>query len=154
MIREDVAKIINEELYGAYPVEFGEIARNNTAMDSYVKKLLETFNRNKFSYEDVRDGIRRLVEGDDGKWKPSINLIVKYAKEEQSKRLRREGVNTRRIVTEDEEMYNLYLNEMKKEPSKRNEWLIHRCLPSAKIMNDAEAYKKKYGKSREENERY
>lgn len=67
---------------------------------------------------------------------------------------RLENKGRRRIVTEDEEMYNLYLKEMQKEPSKRNEWLIQRCLPSAKIMNDAEAYRKKYGKYREENERY
>ena len=154
MTRDEVVKIINEELYGAYPVEFGEIARNNIAMDSYVKKLIETFTRNKFTFEDVRDGIRKLVEGDDGKWKPSINLIVRYAKDEQAKRLRREGVGTRRIVTEDEQMYNIYLQEMKKEPSKRNEWLIQRCLPSCEIMTNPEAYKKKYGKYREEYEKY
>ena len=64
------------------------------------------------------------------------------------------GNSKRRIVTEDEQMYNLYLKEMKKEPSKRNEWLIQRCLPSCEIMTNPEAYKKKYGKYREEYERY
>lgn len=154
MTRDEVVKIINEELYGAYPVEFGEIARNNVAMDSYVKKLMETFTRNKFTYSDVRDGVRRLVEGDDGKWKPSINLIVRYAKDEQAKRLRREGTGTRRIVTEDEQMYDIYLAEMKKPIEKRNEWLIRQCLPSCEIMTNPEAFKKKYGKYREEYERY
>lgn len=64
------------------------------------------------------------------------------------------GNSKRRIVTEDEQMYNLYLKEMKKEPSKRNEWLIERCLPSCEIMTNPEAYKKKYGKYREEYEKY
>lgn len=65
----------------------------------------------------------------------------------------KKGKGGRRIITEDEEMYQIYLNEMKKEPSKRNEWLIKRCLPSAEIMTNPEAYKHKYGKYREENER-
>ena len=64
------------------------------------------------------------------------------------------GNSKRRIVTEDEQMYNLYLKEMKKEPSKRNEWLIERCLPSCEIMTNPEAYKAKYGKYREEYEIY
>lgn len=64
------------------------------------------------------------------------------------------GNSKRRIVTEDEQMYNLYLKEMKKDPSKRNEWLIERCLPSCEIMANPEAYKAKYGKYREEHERY
>lgn len=64
------------------------------------------------------------------------------------------GNSKRRIVTEDEQMYNLYLKEMKKEPSKRNEWLIERCMPSCEIMTNPKAYKAKYGKYREEYERY
>lgn len=66
----------------------------------------------------------------------------------------KKGMSSRRIITEDEEMYNIYLAEMKKEPSKRNEWLIERCLPSCEIMTNPEAFKKKYGKYREEFERY
>lgn len=64
------------------------------------------------------------------------------------------GSSKRRIVTEDEQMYDLYLNEMTKPVEKRNEWLIRRCLPSAQIMNDPGRYKAKYGKTREEYERY
>lgn len=59
----------------------------------------------------------------------------------------------RRIVTPDEEMYNIYLQEMRKPPEKRNEWLIKQCLPSCEIMTNPEAYKKKYGAYREEYER-
>lgn len=66
----------------------------------------------------------------------------------------KKGLSKRRIITEDEEMYNIYLSEMKKEPSKRNEWLVQRCLPSCEIMTNPEAYKKKYGQYREENERF
>lgn len=154
MTREEVTTLINDELYGAYPVEFGEIARNNSSMNCYVMKLLETFNRHNFTFTDVRDGIRKLVEGDDGKWKPSINLIVKYAENEKTKRMRREGIGTRRIVTEDEVMYETYLAEMKKSPEKRNEWLIKQCLPSCEIMTNESAYIKKYGKPRKEFERY
>lgn len=64
------------------------------------------------------------------------------------------GNGNRRIVTTDEEMYNLYLKEMAKPVEKRNEWLIKQCLPSCEIMTNAEAFKKKYGKYREEFERY
>lgn len=66
---------------------------------------------------------------------------------------RYENKGTRRIVTVDEEMYNLYKEEMKKEPGKRNEWLIKQCLPFCEIMTNPEAYKYKYGKCREEYEK-
>lgn len=64
------------------------------------------------------------------------------------------GSSKRRIVTDDEARYDLYCKEMKKDPTKRNEWLIRQCLASAKIMNDPELYKAKYGKDRKEFERY
>ena len=154
MTRDEVVDIINKELYGAYPTELGEIARNTTAMNSYVEKLQETFTRHGFTYSDVRDGIRKLVEGDEGGYKPRLNNMVKYAKVEKTLRERREGRGKRRIVTEDETMYGYYQEEMAKPPEKRNEWLIRRCLPSCKIMTDPEAYKAKYGKYREEYEPY
>ena len=65
-----------------------------------------------------------------------------------------ENKGRRRIVTEDEEMYNIYLQEMAKPVEKRNEWLIRQCLPSCEIMTNPEAFKKKYGTYREEYERY
>ena len=154
MTREEVTDLINKELYGAYPVELGEIARNSVAMNSYVEKLMETFTRHNFTYSDVRDGIRKLVEGDEGGYKPRLNNIVKYANVEKTLRERREGTGTRRIVTEDETMYGYYLDEMKKPPEKRNEWLIRQCLPSCEIMTNEQAYIRKYGKPRKEFERY
>lgn len=107
---------------------------------------------NNLSLQDVLKGIDKYVLSDQGKYQPGINEIVNYAKTEQSIRQRKEGASSRRIVTEDEMMYNLYLNEMKKEPSKRNEWLIEQCLPSCEIMTNEQAYIKKYGKPRAENE--
>lgn len=62
------------------------------------------------------------------------------------------GRSKRRVVTEDEEMYSIYLKEMAKPVEKRNEWLVRRCLPSCEIMTNAEAFKKKYGKYKEEYE--
>lgn len=59
----------------------------------------------------------------------------------------------RRIVTPEEEMYNIYLNEMKKPPKERNEELIRMCLPSAQLFTDPKAYRMHFGKSREEFEK-
>ena len=154
MTREEVADLINKELYGAYPLDYDAIARNRAAMDSYVSKLLESFNRNGFVYSDVRDGIRKYSEGEEGKWKPSLNDLVRYSRLEKNMRERREGVGRRRISTFEEDLYDIYLSEMKKEPSKRNEWLIRQCLPAAELLNDPEAYHRKYGASREEYERF
>lgn len=56
----------------------------------------------------------------------------------------------RRIVTDDEEKYNMYLEEMKKPPEKRNEWLLERLKPSVIIMTNPEEYKRKHGAYREE----
>ena len=152
--REDVARVINEELYGAFPIEFGEISRNRQSMDSYVSKILETCQRRGFTYTDLRDGARALTEGDEGNYRITISKIVKYAEIEKKKRERRDGTGKRRIITPEEESYEMYLEEMKKPPQKRNEWLIRRLLPSCEIFTNPEAFKRKYGKYREEFEKY
>lgn len=59
----------------------------------------------------------------------------------------------RRIVTPEEQMYNIYLEEMNKPVNQRDEWLIRQCLPAAKIMTDPEAYRRHFGKPREEYEK-
>lgn len=60
----------------------------------------------------------------------------------------------RRIETPEEVIYQLYQQEMKKEPSKRDETAIRSYLPYARLFNDEEAYKKHFGKTRKEFERY
>lgn len=65
-----------------------------------------------------------------------------------------ENKTNRRIVTTEEVSYEMYLAEMKKPPQKRNEWLIRRLLPSCEIFTNPEAFKRKYGKCREEFEKY
>ena len=149
MNREQIADILNN-LYLIYPRMFEKL-EDPRRMEKYITKWTEYLKG--VQHDDAIKGIDRYVLSDRGNYNPSVKDIVNYAKEEQIKRERKEGVGTRRIITEDEEMYEIYLNEMKKEPSKRNEWLIKRCLPSAEIMTNPEAYKKKYGKYREENER-
>ena len=67
---------------------------------------------------------------------------------------RYENKANRRIITPEEESYQMYLEEMKKPPQKRNEWLIRRLLPSCEIFTNPEAFKRKYGKYREEFEKY
>lgn len=150
MNREQIADILNN-LYLIYPRMFEKL-EDPRRMERYISKW--TTYLEGLEHDDVIKGIDRYVLSDKGNYNPSVKDIVNYAKEEQKKRERAEGTGKRRIVTEDEQMYNIYLAEMKKEPSKRNEWLIQRCLPSCEIMTNPEAYKKKYGKYREEYERY
>ena len=100
---------------------------------------------------DCLNGLKKYNRSEQGKYNPSVYDIINYAKAEKRKRLA--GSANRRLVTEDEEMYNLYLKEMRKPAEKRDEWLIQRCLPSCEIMTNPEAYKAKYGKYREEFEK-
>lgn len=65
-----------------------------------------------------------------------------------------ESKTDKRIETPEEVIYGLYLQEMAKEPSKRNESKIRQYLPYAQLFNDPVAYKRHFGKPREEFERY
>ena len=67
---------------------------------------------------------------------------------------RQEQKTGRRIETPEENIYNLYLAEMQKEPSKRDESKIRQYLPYARLFNEREAYKRHFGKYREEFEKY
>lgn len=66
---------------------------------------------------------------------------------------RTENKSNRRIETPEEVIYNLYLAEMKKEPSQRDETKIRSYLPYAQLFNDPAAYKRHFGKTREEFEK-
>lgn len=66
---------------------------------------------------------------------------------------RTENKSDRRIETPEEVIYGYYLEEMKKEPSKRNEAKIRSYLPYAQLFNDPDAYKRHFGKTREEFEK-
>ena len=99
--------------------------------------------------------IKALYEYEDTADKPYVAPRPKQIMDAYNVvKARVKGKGNRRIVTEDETMYGYYLDEMKKPPEKRNEWLIRQCLPSCEIMTNPEAYKAKYGKYREEYEPY
>lgn len=59
----------------------------------------------------------------------------------------------RRIETPEEVMYQIYQNEIYKDPDKRNQDLIDMCKPAAALFTSKEAYKKHFGKYREEFEK-
>ena len=63
------------------------------------------------------------------------------------------GRSVRRIETPEEVLSNMYHYEMRKPPNKRNEWLIRRCIPYARLFQDENAYIKYFGKPRKEFEK-
>lgn len=69
-------------------------------------------------------------------------------------RIRLISKENRRIETPEEVMFNLYLEQMKLEPDKRDERLIRCCISSAQLFNDPDAYKKHFGRAREDFEKY
>lgn len=105
-------------------------------------------------YKSFIDGLYDFNKTADYPAPPTTKQWLQCYRNAKARNDVKRGGNGRRIITPDEEMYNTYLQEMAKEPSKRNEWLIQRCLPSCEIMTNPEAYKRKYGKTREENERF
>ena len=104
-------------------------------------------------YNSFIDGLYDFNKNSDYPAPPTTKQWIQAYKNAKARNNKKKGQSTRRIETVDEYNYNLYLAEMKKEPSKRNEWLIERLLPSCEIMTNPEAYKAKYGKYREEFER-
>ena len=97
----------------------------------------------------VCNGWERLYESVTD-YKSFIDALYEYKTRNDLKN----GKSRRKIGTPEEESYEMYLEEMKKPPQKRNEWLIRRLLPSCEIFTNPEAFKKKYGKYREEFEKY
>ena len=57
----------------------------------------------------------------------------------------------RRIETPEEVMYQIYQNEMMKD--NRDEDLMEMCRPASRLFTDKEAYKRHFGKYREEFEK-
>lgn len=150
MNRSEIVEILNN-LYLIYPRMFEKL-EDPKRMDMYVLKYSKYFQG--LQHDDIMNGIDRYVLSDKGNYNPSVKDIVNYAKAEQKKREHKEGIGTRQIETDDEVRYNIYLQEINKEPSKRNETLIRMCMESARIMTEPGAFEKKYGKTREEYERY
>jgi hypothetical protein len=147
--RDEIKTILND-FYLVYPSMFKDI-EDPRRKDRYIS-LYEKY-IGCFTYEDVTRGLEKYIQSEQGKYSPSIHDIIGFSKVEQKQRLRKEGNSDARIETPEEVMYQIYLNEMKKEPGKRNEDLIRRCLPAAKLFNEPEAYKRHFGKTREEYER-
>lgn len=150
MNREEVNEVLNT-INTLYPRSFANLdspKRRDIYIREYSKHLGD------LTLKDCVKALDVWVANDDKGYAPTVAVLRSKTITERDKRLYKEGKGTRRIVTEDEWMYNLYLEEMRKEPSKRNEDLIQRCLPSCEIMTNPEAYKRKYGKTREEYERY
>ena len=150
MTRDEINEILNT-INTLYPRSFNNLD-SQRRRDIYIREY--TKHLGDLAYKDCVKALDIWVANDESGRAPTVSVLRQKTIAERDKRLYKEGKGTRRIVTEDEEMYNIYLQEMKKEPSKRNEWLIQRCLPSCEIMTNPEAYKKKYGKYREEYEKY
>lgn len=149
MTRDEVVNILND-LYLVYPRLFKDIEdprRKERYIQLYTKYLGE------FRLEDVKNALDRYLKSEQGRYDPSFNDLINYSKAEKRKRESKEGSGTRRIETPEEVMYNIYLNEMKKEPSKRNEELIRMCLPAAELFTDEDAYTRHFGAPREEFEK-
>lgn len=113
------------------------------------KRLYESVN----DYVSFIDALYEFNKASDYPSPPTTRQWLQAYRNAKARNDKIRGKNARRIETVDEYMYNLYLKEMKKEPSKRNEWLIERLMPACEIMTNPEAYKAKYGKYREEFER-
>lgn len=146
MSRDEIVKTLNN-LHLVYPRMFKDIEdprRKEQYISLYTKYLGE------FECVDVTSGIDKYIESEQGRYEPSLNDLINYSKAERARRLSKKGGSGRRIVTDDEWRYELYLNEMKKDPEKRNEWLMKRCLDSYEIMTSPEKYIAKHGKPREE----
>ena len=147
--RDEIIEVLNT-LNTLYPMAFNNLSsekRRNIYISQYTKHLGD------IPFNDVMTAIDNWVANDESGKAPTISVLKARANKERDRRLSKEGRGSRRIETVDEYYYNLYLVEMKKEPSKRNEWLIQQLLPACEIMTNPEAYKAKYGKYREEFER-
>lgn len=104
-------------------------------------------------YKSFIDALYDFNKNADYPTPPTTKQWIAAYKNAKARNDAKKGSSKRRIVTTDEEMYGLYLKEMAKPIDKRNEWLIKRCLPSCEIMTNPEAFKRKYGRYREEFER-
>ena len=150
LTRDEINEVLNT-INTLYPRSFNNLD-SQRRRDIYIREY--TKHLGDLTYKDCVKALDIWVANDESGRAPTVSVLRQKTIAERDKRLYKEGKGTRRIVTEDEQMYNLYLQEMAKPVEKRNEWLIRQCLPSCEIMTNPEAFKKKYGKYREEFEKY
>lgn len=144
----EIQRAINEFI-SLYPNYY-----RNLSADS-MHNIMKSWERRFEKVDDYKTFIDTLYEYDSKSDYPNPPTTKQILDLYNTLKKRKEHKNGgRRIVTDDEWRYELYLNEMKKPPEKRNEWLIKRCLESCEIMTNPEAYKRKHGAYREEFERY
>ena len=127
----------------------------NQSRDS-MERVAQSWKRkfeNVTDYDAFIDAMYEFEQKSDYPNPPTTKQMLDLYKNVRTRKATERGQLTRRIETPEEVMYQIYLNEMKKEPGKRNEDLIRRCLPAAKLFNEPEAYKRHFGKTREEYER-
>lgn len=105
-------------------------------------------------YQSFIDALYEYNKNADYPNPPTTKQWIQAYKNVKTRNDAKNGKSRRRIITPEEESYQMYLEEMKKQPQKRNEWLIRRLLPSCEIFTNPEAFKRKYGKYREEFEKY
>ena len=147
MTSTEIFQALNE-FRGLYPNYYKDNSR--TAMEQVAKSWMRRFSKVD-DYKTFVDAMYEFERTSDYANPPTTKQLLDLYRTMKSRSKSKSG--GRRIVTDDEWKYELYLKEMKKEPGKRDEWLIKRLLPSCEIMTNPEAYKRKYGTSREEHER-
>lgn len=97
--------------------------------------------------------IKALYEYEDTSEKSYLAPRIKQIKDAYKTVKARQCHGDRVIVTQEEYYYELYQAEMKKDPDKRDEYLIRGCLPYVKRYLEPDAFYEYYGMSREEYER-
>ena len=147
--RDEIVDILND-LYLVYPRLFKDI-ENPKRRDRYVG--LYTKYIGEFKHIDVKKALDKYIASELGKNSPSMNDLIHYSKIERQKRESEEGSGRRRIETPEEVMANMFHQEMAKPHDKRDYDLLERTKYYVNLFQDPEAYKKHFGKSREEFER-
>jgi len=149
MNADEVRKAFNE-FVNLYPNQFNSYTHQQKAE---IARSWEKLYEKVTDCEAFIEGMYDLKRSSNSIQPPSARDLLDAYRTAKARMDYRSGRGGKRIITDDESRYQIYLQEMKKEPDKRDERLIQMCLPSAEIMCNKEAYIQKYGKPREEYER-
>lgn len=131
------------------------MAFNNIASEKRREIYVAQFTKHlgDLKFIDVSKAIDDYVANDEVNKSPTLAVIRRKAIREREKRHAKEGKSTRRIETPEEVMANIFHEEMSKPREQRDYFLLERTKYYAGLFQDDEAYRKHFGKSREEFER-
>lgn len=146
MSREELIDVLNT-LNTLYPMAFNNV-QSEKRREIYIKQFTKHLGDLKFC--DVEKAIEDYVAEDETNKSPTLAVIRRRAIKVRDRRLFKEGKSYRRIETPEEAMANIFHEEMSKPHNKRDYFLLERTKFYAGLFQDDEAYKKYFGKSREE----